>query len=61
MKPYQILYNKNTHMEGKAKEQQKKTNNQPKDNTQKSKHNNGNRKIKLTIIAKEAKRTTHGP
>ncbi len=48
-------------MEGKAKERQKKTNIQPKDNTQKSKHNNGNHKIKLTIIAKEGKRTTYGP
>jgi hypothetical protein len=53
--------NKNTHMEGKVKEQQKKTNIQPKYNTQKSKHNNGGHKIKLPIIAKGGKRTTYGP
>lgn len=53
--------NKNTHMEGKVKEQQKKTNIQPRYNTQKSKHNNGVHKIKLPIIAKGGKKTTYEP
>jgi len=35
-------------MEGKSKEQQKKTNIQPKYNTPKSKHNNGGHKNKTT-------------